>query len=327
MNNDVDALPGQQIEMWYYDESVTPDPNSNQWRVMGLGTVSADGKSVVSNPGVGIPKFCCGATFLPRGDGGANDPGAEGGDGEDPPPMQSPEENTPAPPDLDPEPDQPQTPCPVDLASGNALVFRPRPFGISNFISVNPNCRYRSRDARVGLFGRGMSFTYDWFAVPAGPEAVRVSNPSGVRYLLSRDADNVFRARSGRKRAIEMEVTPTASGRTLKLVVGSRYEFNPDGNLLAMVDLHGNRVSFTLNALGFPTAMTDAGGKVYQFQTTGSPPIITRITDPAGRYIEMGYDASRRMSSYRDQGGGTTLLEYDANNRISRKTDPRGAVE
>ena len=31
----------------------------------------------------------------------------------------------------------------------------------------------------------------------------------------------------------------------------------------------------------------------------------------------MSYDASRRLTSYRDQGGGVTLLGYDANNRIT----------
>ncbi|MBS4095255.1 MAG: IPT/TIG domain-containing protein, partial [Sulfuricella sp.] len=62
MMNDMGALPGEKADLWYYDESITPDANSNQWRIMGQGTVSDDGKSIVSDPGVGIPKFCCGAT-------------------------------------------------------------------------------------------------------------------------------------------------------------------------------------------------------------------------------------------------------------------------
>jgi YD repeat-containing protein len=305
MANDVDALPGEQVEMWYYDESATPDPNSNQWRLMGMGTVTADGKSVVSNPGVGIPKFCCGASrIVGRTSGGTGDTGDNGGDG-----------------------DGPNTSCPVNLASGNALVFRPRPFGISKFMSVNPNCQYRSKDPRLGLFGRGMSFTYDWFAEAAGSEAVRVTNPQGVRYLLSRDVDGVFRARDGRTRTIEMEVTPTATGRTLRMADGMRYEFDTVGRLTAVVDLGNNRTSFQLNAQGFPQSMTDAAGKVYQFDISGSPPTINRITDPAGRFIEFGYDGSRRLTSYQDQGGGVTLFEYDAASRINKKTDPRGAIE
>jgi RHS repeat-associated protein len=302
--NDLDALPGEQVELWYYDESRTPDPSSNQWRLMGIGTVSADGKMVVSNPGVGIPKFCCGAVRLVQRVIGAIT-GAFGGNG-----------------------CGPTSNSPVDLASGNALVFRPRPFGMSKFMAVNPNCQYRSTDPRQGVFGRGMSFTYDWFAEPAGSEAMRVANPQGVVFLLSREADGVFRARDGRSGAIEMEVTPTASGRTLRLADGTRYEFNPAGQLVAVVDLAGNRTSFQLNAQGFPLAMTDAAGQVYRFDLIpGNPPLVSRITDPAGRYLEFGYDGSRRLVTYRDQGGGITAFEYDANNRIVKKTDPRGAIE
>lgn len=305
MANDLDALPGEQVEMWYYDESATPDPNSNQWRLMGLGTVTPNGKSVVSNPGVGIPKFCCGATRLNRNSGGAST-GATGGNG---------------------DPPGPRTCSPVDLATGNALVFRPHAFGLSNLVPVNLNCRYRSTDPRVGLFGRGMSFTYDWFAEAAGSEAVQVTNPEGVRFLLSREADGVFRAHNGRSKAIEMEVTPTATGRTLRLANGMQYEFDPRGRLNAVKDLAGNRVTLQLDGIGFPQSLTDATGKLYPFERTGTPPLITKITDPAGRFIAFGYDASRRLTSYTDQGGGVTLFEYDAASRINKKTDPRGAIE
>ena len=109
-------------QLLWESESRTPDPASNQWRVMGLGTVSEDGKSIVSNPGVGIPKFCCGAVFPGRS--GGNGIGANGSGG---------------------------TTCnPVDLASGNALLFRPRPFGMSQFMAMDANCRYRSSDTRQG---------------------------------------------------------------------------------------------------------------------------------------------------------------------------------
>lgn len=60
MPNDYGAAPGTRMDMWYYDEGPTPDPNSHQWKVYGQGTVSADGTSVIPDPGVGQPKFCCG---------------------------------------------------------------------------------------------------------------------------------------------------------------------------------------------------------------------------------------------------------------------------
>ncbi len=305
--NDVEALPGTQVEMWYYDESSAPDPNSNQWRLMGFGTVSANGKSVVSDPGVGIPKFCCGAVRLinPNRSIETVSTGGNAGNG-----------------------DGTRTCNPVDLGSGNALVFRPRPFGISKLMSVNPNCQYRSTDARIGLFGRGMSFTYDWFA-EAFSNTIRVTNPAGAQFILSLEADGKFRSSSGRSGSIEMEVTPTASGRTLRLADGTEYDFDAAGRLLAVRDLNGNSTSFQLDANGFPTSMTDAAGRVYTFTLIGSAPNvnISRITDPAGRVVSFEYDASRRLIRYTDQGGNLIQLEYDANNRVVRKTDPRNAVE
>lgn len=302
--NDIEALPGEQVTLYYYDESPTPDPNSNQWRVMGLGTVSEDGKTIVANAGVGIPKFCCGAVFTGRSGGGNTGP--NGGDG-----------------------NGPGSCNPVDFGSGNAMAFKPRPFGMSVISPLNPNCMYRSLDARQGLFGRGFSFTYDWFAEAISASAVRVTNPQGVQYILSLEGDGMYRSRVGRAGSIEMEVTPTATGRTLKLADGTRYEFNAPGRLQAITDVRGNRSTFEVDALGFPFSITDATGKVYEFSLSGSGAStrITRITDPQGRYIEFTYDGARRLTAYRDQGGGVTQFGYDAASRVSQVTDPRGAVK
>lgn len=301
--NDLDAAPGDQVEMWYYDEEPVPNPNSHQWRLMGMGTVSADGKMVVSNAGVGIPKFCCGAIRIQRLISLIQ--GALSGSG-----------------------CGPRTGDPVDLGSGNALVFNPRPFGMSSLVSLNLNCQYRSTDPRIGLFGVGMSFTYDWFAQPMGADAVRVSNPQGVVFTLSREADGVFRARSGRTLAIEMEVTPTASGRRLRLADGTQYEFNFLGQLTAMVDVAGNRTTFQLTLNGAPQSVTDPAGRTYQFTLTDLPARVTRITDPAGRFVEFAYDSNRRLIRYTDQGGGVTTFEYDSGSlRINRVIDPRLAVK
>jgi RHS repeat-associated protein len=244
-----------------------------------------------------MPKFCCGASFAQRGPGTNTGPSFG--------------------------------PCqcgnPVNVASGNGSVFRPRPFGISKMMPVDPNLQYRSTDPRVGLFGRGMSFTYDWFAPALSADAVRVIDPQGVQYILSREADGIFRSRSGHSRSIEMEVTATSFGRMLRLADGMRYDFDGAGRLLGIQDLAGNRTSFTLNAQGFPTSMTDSTGKAYAFQLVGAAPAlrIARITDPAGRFVEFTYDTNQRLETYKDQGGGITRFQYDANHRVIKKIDPR----
>src|SRR5919106_1426912 len=111
-----------------------------------------------------------------------------------------------------------------------------------------------------------MSFTYDWSAQAVANaalgclvncQAVFVTNPNGAQFVLSREADGVFRASSGRSGAIEMEVTPTASGRTLRFADGTQYDFDSGGRLLAMRDLNGNQTTFQLNSDFFPVSMTD----------------------------------------------------------------------
>jgi hypothetical protein len=59
--NDLDLDPGTQTELWYFDGS--PMGGTGEWKVAGTGTVSPDGKMILTDPGVGVPRFCgvCGA--------------------------------------------------------------------------------------------------------------------------------------------------------------------------------------------------------------------------------------------------------------------------
>ena len=309
MNNDIDALPGEQVDLWYYDESTTPDPSSNQWRTMGQGTVSQDGKSIVSNPGVGIPKFCCGASTASRNSGASANNGANGGNGNG------------------------LTSCnPVDLATGNNLAFNMRRFGIDSLLPLNLDCHYRSTNPRVGFFGLGASFAYDWFAEQVGGQALQVTNPAGARYMLSLQGDGVYRMTTGRSGALGMEVRPASFGRTLRLQDGAEYDFNPAGQLLRMRDTSGNQISFALDTNGFIQSMTDPTGRTYQFTTTRITigrtiyTLANKITDPLGRSINFTYDAQARMTNHTDAAGQTTSYTFDSGNRIATKTDPRGAV-
>lgn len=309
MNNDIDALPGEQVDLWYYDESTVPDPTSNQWRIMGKGTVSQDGKSIVSNPGVGIPKFCCGASTASRNSGGSSNNGANGGNG-----------------------CGPASPNPVDLATGNNLSFSMRRFGIDSLLPLNLNCNYRSTNPRVSFFGMGTNFAYDWFAEQVGGQAVQITNPAGVRYMLSLQGDGVYRMTTGRSGALGMEVRPTAFGRTLRLQDGTEYDFNTTGQLLRIRDTNGNQISFTLDTNGFIQGIVDPTGLVYSFTTTRVTigrtiyTLATKITDPLGRSISFTYDAQARMTSHTDAVGQTTSYTYDSGNRIATKTDARGGI-
>ena len=72
--NDLGLAPGDQAELWYFDESPNPGEAPNDWRMAGTGTVSPDGRTIVTDPGVGIPKFCCGAAAWSTGSAPATGP-------------------------------------------------------------------------------------------------------------------------------------------------------------------------------------------------------------------------------------------------------------
>ena len=304
MNNDVGALPGEKADLWYYDESPTLDPNSNQWRIMGQGTVSEDGRSIVSDPGVGIPKFCCGASFAspppppppPAGDGC----GAKAGN-------------------------------PVDLGSGIGSVFDDHGLGLNGLFPVRISCRYNSMTANVGPFGRGTLSNYDWQA-RFSTQAITLITPDGIRYNLALDTDGAYRATPGRAGGYGIEARLEGGLIQVRLKDGTRYEFPPSGaanqRLTAMVDPNGNRITLSRDGsrggAGRITVLTDARGRLYQFGYSGN--LITRIVDPLGRTMGFAYDGNSRLIEVTDPLGQKTRYAYDANHRVIEKTDPRGAI-
>jgi hypothetical protein len=74
--NDLGLKPGDQAILWYFDEAPNLEDAIFDWRPFGTGTVSPDGKTIVSDPGAGIPRFCCGAVTASSGP----DSGSGGGD-------------------------------------------------------------------------------------------------------------------------------------------------------------------------------------------------------------------------------------------------------
>jgi hypothetical protein len=57
--NDLDLNPEDKAELWYYDAAPFPGV-LGAWRLAGMGTVSQDGATIASDPGVGIQRFCGG---------------------------------------------------------------------------------------------------------------------------------------------------------------------------------------------------------------------------------------------------------------------------
>ncbi|QKT03785.1 IPT/TIG domain-containing protein [Ectothiorhodospiraceae bacterium 2226] len=301
MANDVGLLPGEKADLWYYDETPEPDPDSNQWRIMGQGTVSEDGKRIVSDPGVGIPRFCCGASFP----------------------------SPPSPPDDAPGGDGcgPSGGNPVDLASGIGSLLRDKGLRTHGPFSAELSFGYSGMTGRDGPLGLGTWASYEWRMILAGAAATVVT-PQGIRYTLSRGADGAYRAASGRAAGLGMEATVLDGQTVLRFPDGRRFEFSrigvTNGLLTAMVDARGNRTTLvrdSADSAGRLLEIRDPAGQRYRFDYE-SINRLAAIRDPLGRVQAFDYDNLGRLRSITDFLGQTTTYHWDAASRINQTGGP-----
>ncbi|HEX7047286.1 MAG TPA: DUF6531 domain-containing protein, partial [Gammaproteobacteria bacterium] len=307
MRNDLGMLPGEKVNLWYYDETPNPDPESNQWRIMGQGTVSDDGLSIVSDPGVGIPRFCCGASFPSPPAPPPSPPGGDGGG-----------------------------PCggnPVDLPSGIGSVLDDHTLSINGLFPASIECRYSSNTERDGPFGTGTWMNYEWRLLGGGA-SYTVVTPRGTRYTLVRDADGVYRSRGGRAGAQGMEVTRGNGIARLRMKRGKVMEFSLTDpfstQLMAVEDSHGNRITLTREAStttsnGRLLIVSDSNGRRWRLDYE-SARRVGSITDPLGRVQHFGYDSAGRLNSVTDFEGNVTEYTWNDDSRIIAKRNADGVT-
>ena len=308
MQNDLGLQPGETATMWYYDEVPEPDPESNQWRVMGSATVSADGQRIVSDPGVGIPRFCCGASFATP-----DDPPeiAPGGDGDDCP--------------------GPRAGNPVDLASGAGSVFADHDLQVGGDPALGVQVRYSSLSDRDGPFGRGTYSDFEW-RLDRGAAQATVTSPDGVRYNLVRQEDGRYRQQTGRRGGFQMELEVTGGlailhrgTERLRFGVGGQM----DGLLMGVDDAQGQerlRFSRDPDESARVTRISDHQGRHYQLGYADDQ--VSEIRCPLGRRQAFWYDEDR-LVRVQDFGGEQTRYEWapvDERQQIVRRIGPDGAV-
>ncbi|MBI4684009.1 MAG: PKD domain-containing protein [Nitrospirae bacterium] len=316
MPNTFQAQPGERTELWYYDESSTPDPNSNQWKPFGMGTVSEDGRNIIPDAGVGIPKFCCGASF-PR----------------------------PAPATVNPQTGKQPSPSdssictkgqhgvadPVDPYNGTFL-FIETDIGYPSPSLIDITRHYKSDNTAIGPFGRGTSINYNRYLQGSG-NALTYITPEAGRYILSRNADGSYtNTQYPFLRNVKAYLNPDST-RTLKFKNGSAYTFNASGMLIKETDANGNWVSMTRNSLGYITGINDSFGRSLAITNTNITigltiyTVISSITDAFGRTVSYSYDSSARLTSVTDPEGKGKTYTYDTANRITSIKNKKGITE
>ncbi len=288
-----DLRPGQRAEFWNYD------PKDRGWYVYGRGTVSADGKQVVPDPGVRVWQFTgamLASSPLPPGTGPT---GTSSGD-------------------------------PVDLFSG-LFTYHQRDLALPDTLPIDIQRTYRPADSNSYSFGIGTTNQYDlrlWSG--AGAAEANLILPSGQRVHYVRISagtgfsDGEYKSTStpGPFYASTLKYNPSGGGAywNLQLTNGMTYVFGV-GRLLEVRDSHGNKLVITRSGEDM-TQITAPHGRWVKFTYDGSHR-ITELTDNGGRHVKYTY-TSGRLTKVVGLGGRTTEYEYDGSGRMKAVINARG---
>jgi RHS repeat-associated protein len=319
--NEDDLAPGEAAELWYYDAAPIPGAAAG-WRLAGDATVSADGTQVVSNPGVGLARFCgvCGIACIKRkvaGQPNIDLNGVRAGD-------------------------------PVDLATG-LLILSKTDLALPGRIPAFVHRVYNAADpfGRVAGFelstGPGWTLSVDVALIEDGPEARTLIMPGNARLRFARDPDGAFRNLSTPHLAGAALTAEAAGEHRLLFKDGASWRFRAGwrprgrpglvaglGLLVEQRDRHGNILSVDRDSFGAVASIAEPAGRTLTFTTAlldGDDPASARLVtvlDPLGRMVHYGYDAARRLTTVTDAAGGIVRYAYDTAGRITTIIDPRG---
>lgn len=351
--NVTDLEPGDETAIWYYDGS--PMGGTGEWKVAGMGTVSPDGKTVASNPGVGIPRFCgvCGLVSLSC------------------PPA-------PKPPQNGPICNPPASGNPIDLFTGQALASTSglRCGGLTPIdtgMSYNSVDAFNNRAGTIASFGYGWTSDYDIAFLPFDGVQKRLVLPGAQFVNLVDDGSGTYRpVDDPRFDGAAMRATnQSANEWELRFKDGRVWRFKPFPGISGvirggpptfateLIDAQGNSLQIArqsnghINAVGSPArnvvygyggngfvdTLTDSAGQRYRYTYTAtSEPRIETITDADGkvtRYSYVGDDEiaeapacagtqaafGQRIKTIHYPGRATpTTNEYGSARRVLRQT-------
>jgi RHS repeat-associated protein len=321
--NDQDLEPGETVEIWYYDAAPVPGAVAG-WRLAGDATVSADGTRAVSNPGVGLARFCgvCGIACIKRkvaGQPNVDLNGVRGGD-------------------------------PVDLATG-LLILAKTDLALPGRLPAFAHRVYNAVDpfGRVAGFelptGPGWALSVDVALVEDGADARLLVMPGNARLAFARSGPATFT--SGGSPDLAGAVLHADAGGEHRLVFkdGAAWRFRSNwrargrlgllgglGLLVEQRDRHGNVLTIDRDPFGAVASVAEPAGRTLTFTTAlleAADPTSARLVtvlDPLGRRVHYGYDAQRRLATVTDAAGGVVRYAYDGAGRLASATDPRGIV-
>jgi RHS repeat-associated protein len=303
--NFIGSKPGTRIDFWNYD------PTGKGWYVYGQGTVTADGRQIVPDPGVVLYEFSGAMVGSPSFAPLDALIDALMGDGD-----------------------------PVNLGSG-LLVVQKLDLVLPDTIPVTFTRTYRQNDSRSRAFGIGASHPYDIFLVgntfPYTFQDLVLANGERIHYDRTSPGvgagDAIYENLTEPGPFFKSRISANGDGWNLTLTDGTVYVF-PDGftasqpwqcALLRIQDRYGNVVQLDRDTEKKLTKITTPHNRWIQF-TYDTSARITQAADNIGRTVGYTYDASGRLWKVTDPNNGVTEYTYDTSHRMLTIKDPRGIV-
>ena len=311
--NVADKEPGEKVEIWFFDGS--PMGGTGEWKMAGLGTVSDDGKTVTSDPGAGLTRFCgvCGLVSL-------NCP------------------PTPKPPQPCPCAD---CKCKQQGTAGNPVtLFTGQEHAshdgmsiagltpLSTGLKYNPVDAFNNRAGTVASFGYGWTFGYDVSFLPFSGPQKRLVLPGGQFVNLVDDGTGKYRPVDDPRQS-GMYARDAGSGQwEMVFKGGTTWRFEPFAGITGVIrggpplfltritDSNGNVTSISRHSNGRIQAIAGAQGRGMSFAYTGD--FVSRIEDHTGRRMSFEYTPTieeqstrLRIKSITDALGRVTIYTYD----------------
>lgn len=303
--NFTNERPGTRIDFWNYE------PEEKGWYIYGQGTVSADGRQVIPDPGVVLYELTGAMVSQPSNAPrqGPKRRGAKDGD-------------------------------PVDLATG-LFVYNKTDLALPGVVPITLSRTYRQQDTVSRPFGIGMTHPYEIFLVgDYGPWTyVDLILPDGGRIHYDRISpgtnwgDAVYEHTASPTEFYKSQIKWNGNGWDLTLKNGTVFVF-PESEaaplpryaaLTGVRDRYGNVLNLTRDANKNLTRISSPSGRWMEF-TYDSANRITQARDNAGRTVGYEYDSGGRMWKVTDVSGGVTEYGYDSLHRMLTVKDPRGIV-
>lgn len=205
----------------------------------------------------------------------------------------------------------------VNVGSGNLLMesndLSIPGTGVSNTVGRVYNSLPNDAYSSYGNVWKGTAGD-EWHLWRDGGYEYTMMDTTGAAWELDRQSDGTWRAKglkaTLKRNADDSEALVYDESRTR--VHFSRDRADEGRGADWIEDRNGNRITYTYNANGSVSSMTDTQGRAVTFGFTGSG-IVERMTDSTGRVNAYGYDASEAIHTYTDPDGKQMRMTYASN--------------